>query len=234
MRLEVPVSMAVLLFYGSLFGQSAPPGNQTQTFHVKGTITDPYEAVIQEVRVTFQNGQLSKTVTTDNLGAYEADLPLGDYTMTAQSRGFRFYRRPLFRVASPINVRFDIILPVGKNINRVVVGTATGPFSYCDEESFPAPSQDGVPFQLYIRYGGIRTQTGEARFAYSGDKTGSDDPVFVAYNRFSLRADAVSYDVIERTIKASGNVVAVNELSDTQRADSMTFKIEDGQVVVLR
>ena len=232
MQFAISIPPAVLLFCITLFGQSATPATQPQTFHVRGTITDPLEAVIPGVKVTFQNEELSRTETTNNVGVYEADLPLGNYTMTAQSPGFRFYRRPLFRVASPVNVRFDIILPVGKNINRVAVGT-TGPFSYCDEESFPAPSRDGVPFQLYIRYGGIR-QTGETHFLYAGDITGSDDPVFVAYNRFSLRADTVSYDVIYRTIKARGNVVAVNELGETQRADSMTFKIEDGQVVVIR
>ena len=36
------------------------------------------------VKVTFQNEQLSKTVTTNNVGVYEADLPLGDYTMTTK------------------------------------------------------------------------------------------------------------------------------------------------------
>jgi hypothetical protein len=175
---------------------------------------------------------LSKAVTTNNVGAFEADLPLGDYTMTAQSRGFRFYRRPLFRVASPVNVRFDIVLPVGKNINRIEVGE-TGPPSYCGEESFSAPSKDGTPFQLYIRYGGLRSTTGETR-DYSGDKTKYDDPVFVAYSLFSLQADRVIYDVKERTIKARGNVVVANESGGTRRADSMIFKIDDGRVALLR
>src|ERR1700690_4140821 len=140
MRITVSVSLSVLLFcYSSSLSAS---GNQPQTFHVKGTITDPLEAVIQGVKVTFQNEQLSRTVTTDNAGFYEADLPLGHYMMSAQSRGFRLYRRPLFRVASSVSVRFDIVPPVGKNINRVEVG-APGPPTYCGEESFPAPSKDG-------------------------------------------------------------------------------------------
>ena len=233
MRVTVSTSLAVLLFCASLFGQAASSGNQPQTFHVKGTITDSLGAVIYGVKVTFQNEQPSKTVTTNNVGVYEADLPLGDYTMTARSRGFRFYRRPLFRVASPINVRFDIVLPVEKIVDRIVVPTGTEPPSYYGEEYFSVPSKDGVPFQLYIRYGGLRSTTGET-YDYKGDKTKYGDPVFVAYNLFSLQADRVIYDMKERTIKASGNVVAANESGATQRADSMIFKIENGKVALLR
>jgi lipopolysaccharide assembly outer membrane protein LptD (OstA) len=58
--------------------------------------------------------------------------------------------------------------------------------------------------------------------------------VFVAYNLFSLQADKVTYDPQKRTIEASGNVVAVNESGTTQRAGSMAFKIENGQVALLR
>jgi hypothetical protein len=183
MRVRVSVLLAGLLCCATLFGQAAPSGNQAQTFHIKGTVTDPLGAVIQGVKVAFQNEQLSKAVTTNNVGVFEADLSLGDYTMTAQSRGFRFYRRPLFRVASPVNVRFDIVLPVGKNINRIEVGEA-GPPSYCGEEFFPAASKDGTPFKLYIRYGGLRSTNGETR-DYRADKNKYDDPVFVAYNLFS-------------------------------------------------
>ncbi len=59
---------------------------------MQGTIKDPLEGVIRGVNVTFQHEQMSKTVSTNDVGVYEADLPLGDYTMTAQGpRGFRIY-----------------------------------------------------------------------------------------------------------------------------------------------
>lgn len=56
----------------------------------------------------------------------------------------------------------------------------------------------------------------------------------MAYNLFSLQADKVTYDVQKRTIEARGNVIAVSESGATQRTDSMAFKIENGQVVMLR
>jgi hypothetical protein len=44
----------------------------------------------------------------------------------------------------------------------------------------------------------------------------------------------VTYDMQRQTIEANGNVIAVNELIATQRANSMAFRIEDGQVAPLR
>jgi hypothetical protein len=98
-----------------------------------------------------------------------------------------------------LNVRFEILLPVGKIVDRVVVGTETGPPSYCGEEFFSVPSKEGAPFRLYTRYGGLRSTTGET-LDYRGDKAKYDDPVFVAYNLFSLQADRVVYDVNNQTI----------------------------------
>jgi Carboxypeptidase regulatory-like domain len=237
MKFAIPVQLAVLLFGGTLFGQSASPPTRPQTFHVRGTIKDPLAGAIPGVKVTFQSELVTTTVTTNNVGVYEADLPLGDYTMTAQGPpGFRFYRRPLFRVTSPVNAVMNVTLLVGSRGGDVV---ATGEQveavkEYCKgEELIRVPSGDGMPLQLSIRYGS-RTPVGST-YSYIGEKTREyEAPVFVAYNLFSLQADKVAYDLKKRTIEASGNVVAVNELGTTQRADSMVFKIENGQVALLR
>jgi hypothetical protein len=221
MKFAIPVPLAVLLFCGTLFGQSATPP-RPQTFHVRGTIKDPLAGVIPGVKVTFQSELLTTTATTNNAGVYEADLPLGDYTMTAQGpRGFTLYRRPLFHVTSQA--------PVALNATLFVGHTDT----YGGEQLIPIPSQSGLPFKLSIRYRS-RTTVGST-YSYIGEKTPQyEAPVFVVYNLFSLQADKVSYDVEKRTIEASGSVVAVNELGTSQRADFMVFKIENGQVVPLR
>jgi hypothetical protein len=220
------------------------PATQPQTFHVRGTITDPLEAVIRGVKVTFQNEHLTKTVTTNNVGVYEADLPLGDYTMTAQSPGFRFYRRPLFRVTSTASTVLNATLLVGNPCGDMIIVNSSGKpvtdeqwkaaTEHCrGEELIPIPSGDGLPFQLSILYGS-RTPIGST-YSYIGEKTRQyETQVFVAYNLFSLQADKVTYDPQKRTIEASGNVVAVNESGTTQRAGSMAFKIENGQVALLR
>jgi hypothetical protein len=70
-----------------VFGQDAPSSTLAETFHIEGTIKDPLGAMIQGSTITFQGEKLSRTVMADNAGFYEAVLPLGDYTMTAQRRG---------------------------------------------------------------------------------------------------------------------------------------------------
>src|SRR5437016_3003584 len=199
MRHGVAAVLVALLLCTSLFGQSPTPASQVQTFHVKGTLTDPLGAVIRGVKVTFQSEHTSKTVATNDVGRYEEDLPFGVYTMTAQSPGFRFYRRPPFRVTSSASISFDIILPVGKTINRIVVSSSGAPVTpeewdaalknplpYYGEESFSASSDDGVPFQLYIRY--MSRAATDGTYSYAGEKLPYEDPVFVAYNLFSLQA----------------------------------------------
>jgi hypothetical protein len=244
MRHGVAAVLVALLLCTSLFGQSPTPVTQVQTFHVKGTLTDPLGAVIPGAKVTFQSEQKSKTVATNEAGRYEADLPFGVYTMTAQRAGHRSYRRPPFRVASSASVRFDIILPVGRIVDHVVVNSSGAPVTpgewaaalknplpYYGEESFSASSDDGVPFQLYIRY--MRRAATDGTYTYEDEKLPYEDPVFVAYNLFSLQADHVVYNVKFRTVEAIGNVVVVNESGATQRAESMTLRIKNGQAIPL-
>lgn len=244
MKFTTPVA-AILLFGGTLFGQLASPPSRPQTFHVWGTIKDPLAGVIPGVKVTFQSEPLTTTVTTNKVGVYEADLPLGDYSMTAQGpRGFRFYRRPLFRVTSPATVVLNATLLVGNPCGDITIFNSSGePITdeqwkasteNCRrEELIQIPSGDGTPFQLSILYGS-RALVGST-YSYNGEKTHQyEAPVFVTYNLFSLHADKVIYDAENRTIEASGNVVAVNEVGTDQRADSMVFKIENGQVTLLR
>jgi hypothetical protein len=55
----------------------------------------------------------------------------------------------------------------------------------------------------------------------------------VAYNLFTLQADHIVYDVQRSTLEAMGDVVVENADGTTQRADSMTFKIENGEATLL-
>ena len=234
-------SLTALLLCASAFGQSATLANQT--FHVRGTIMDQSGAVIPKAKVAFQNTQFDKTVTTNERGVYEVDLPFGEYTMTAQVVGFKPYRRPLFRVTQTETIAFDFTLPVQPTCDLTVVRTDGGTVTHEDweaakmqfclhEDSFPVSSSDGVPFQVWIRYV-THTVSGDTHF-YTGEKTPNDDPVIVTYNLFSLQADEVTYDAKSRTIKAIGNVVSADEAGMTQRVDTMDIKFDNGQATVVR
>jgi hypothetical protein len=239
MRSALSVPLAVLLFYAVLFGQSAPPETQPQTFHVKGTVKNIAGEPIFSVRVAFQNEQLSKSVLTNGSGVYEAELPLGDYTMTAQGLGFRPYRRPLFRVRSSTTLNFDVTLRDFESCD-VLVFNSSGKVTpedwvaaqkeSCLHEDMLAIRSGGAPFQLSVRYGN-RALSGNT-YSYEGEKSGNIEvPVFVAYNLLTLQADKVVFDSKKRTIAASGNVVFVDEPDEVRRADSMTFRIERGRTV---
>jgi hypothetical protein len=232
------VLLILLLPLGTAFGQAAIPA--TETFHVRGTITDETTAVIPSAKVTFQSKQIGKTVTTNERGVYETDLPFGTYIMTAEVLGFRPYRRPLFRVTSPETITFDFTLPVQGTCDLTVVridgGTATPEDSkaaekeFClREDFFSISSSDGVAFQIWIRYV-KRNESGDS-YVYAGEKTPNHDPVFVAYNLFSLRADKVIYDAKSRTIRATGNVVVAYESVVIPRADSVAFNFENGRAI---
>lgn len=234
MRSACAFALLFLLFSSALFGQSSNPTTHAQTFHITGTTKDALGGVIPETKVTFDSNHVCTVVTTNNLGVYEADLPVGLYTMTAQHAGFRLYRRPLFRVASPARLTLHITLPVGRIVDRFLVngsgGSATAePWDYYGEESFDIPSRDGTPFQLYVRY--MRREAAGGVCTYSGETTPNNESVFVAYNLFSLEADHVVYNRNLDLIQARGNVVAVTESGETQRAESMTFKIAYGQAI---
>jgi hypothetical protein len=230
------VSLSVLVLCAALFGQSATPAAQPQTFHVRGTVTDPLGAAVPGAEITFNGEQTARTTMTNASGRYEIDLPLGRYTMKAERRGLRTYRRPLFLVSLPTDLMFDITLPVGQMVDRIIAGKVVSersdqPFNYYGEEFLPLPSKDGVPFQVFVRY--FRRTATDDHLEYTDEKTPYEEPVLVAYNLFSLQADKVIYDAQKRTIEASGNVIAVNELGATQHSNSMAFKIEDGQVALL-
>lgn len=108
--------------------------------------------------------------------------------MTAQAHetghpGYRFfekYRRPLFRVASPVTLIMNVTLyPARMTCDMVLPSTAEvserselpeeAAKNACGgEELFPVPSETGIAFQLYVRYlkrfviaCGIRSLTNE-------------------------------------------------------------------------
>jgi hypothetical protein len=224
------------------FGQSATPGTKLQTFHVSGTIRAFNDSAVRGAEVTFESQKSSVTVSSDMSGFYEANLPIGLYTMTAKpaERSLQRYRRPLFRAASAINLTFNISLdPIGPfcDIRKPVPGqplAADDGVRICGgADSFPAPSQDEVPFDLFIQYQTRRPINRGYTYDTDAYLPGPQSAVFVAYNLFTLQADRVVYSVQGRMLEATGNVVATKADGGTQRAGSMTFKIENGEATQL-
>ena len=236
------LKLSVLLFPLScpcLFIQSAASVTQLQSFNVHGTVRLYPNEAISGAKVIFKGERISKTVYTDEKGSYEANLPVGFYTMLVNPlvEGLRTYQRPLFRIAASTNITWDVsILPgipcdLAWPDGHVTTNDEAGDF--CGGwEFFPVSSQDGIPFQLLINYP-ARQRTDHETVYISRSLQNIKDPVFVAYNLFTLEADRVTYDEKTRTLEAMGNVGTFNEKGEKQTADSMTFKIDNGEATRL-
>src|SRR4026207_1208875 len=98
-------------------------GAQNITGTITGTITDPNKALSPNVRVDIRNEGtgLTRTVTTDSQGNYSAPfLPVGRYTISAESRGFR--KKSVTGIVLQVDqtARVDMILEVGAITDEVI------------------------------------------------------------------------------------------------------------------
>ena len=193
---------ALLLFWPQLFGQSAPPATKPTTFHITGAITG--FASEHSFAVVF-DGVSSKTAITNEAGVYEANLPLGLWTMTVGAYGpdgkiftnMVRYRRPPFRVTAPTNMVFDIFLPQGTLCDIHVRGRDGGPptqedidhvKAFCAGEEFFSVPADGVPFEVHI-WGG--REFGACSLVSNNSSVCKH--TFATYNTLSVQADRVVF-----------------------------------------
>jgi hypothetical protein len=233
-----PFRFAVLLLCLPLFGQSAPPATQLTTFHISGAITGVRD--IHAFAVAFE-GASSRMVITTEAGVYEADLPLGLWTITVGSYGpdgkinTIYYRRPPFRLTAPTRFVFDISLPRGVGCDgMMLIGPNGGPptqeqrddlKAWCAGEEFFSVPSAGVPFEIHI-WGGSHF----ASCARADDSVACQH-AFATYNTLSVRADDITYDPLESILEAQGNVETQDE-SGAHRAHSMIFWVHDGQATL--
>jgi hypothetical protein len=231
------VSCAAFLLCPPLFGQSAHPEARLPTFHMSGTITGG-----QSLAVVFE-GALSKTVLTNEAGFYEADLPLGIWTMKVGAHGpdgkistnMIYYRRPPFRVTAPTSLVFDILLPKRIFCTLAVFGPDGGPptqeqrdhaQAWCAGEEFFSVPAGSVPFEVHT-WGGPK---------FGACSVVRDDASckreFATYNTLSVQADDIAYDAYEGILDAHGKVVAQDE-SGQHNANSMIFYVHDGQALLM-
>jgi hypothetical protein len=244
-RSRALLRLAVLLLWPPLFGQSATPATQPLTFHISGTITG--FGNVHVFAVAFE-GVLSKTVITSDAGVYEANLPLGLWTMTVgpflhDSAGkvttsLTSYRRPPFRVTAPTSLVFDISWPRSFMTCPLLVGGADGGPPTQDEkdhhealcageEFFSVPS-DNVPFEVHL-WGGSKFLS----CSVLGGNSAACKRAFATYNTLSVQADDITYDPVEGRLEAQGNVVTQDD-SGEHKAPSMTFYVHDGQAILMQ
>src|SRR5437899_7446611 len=97
---------------------------QEATGKIVGTITDQTGAVIPGVHIVVTNTatRITRETTSDSSGYYQVlSLPIGNYTVSANQKGFN----PVSTTASNLEInqslKIDIKLQVGANIETVTV-----------------------------------------------------------------------------------------------------------------
>jgi Carboxypeptidase regulatory-like domain len=232
-----PSTKVALLIFVSCAAAFCQTATQSATFRVRGTISSSSGVALTGAKVMFQGKTTTRTVTTNQEGTYQVDLPVGLYTMAVRFSGMRAsdYERPLFRAQSSATLMLNAMLYPAASSCDPVIPSAKSALTVDDYrnacggwEHFRAPSEDGVPFDVLIRYP-ARQSTNSGYVYRSGGFSGT--PVFVAYNLFTLWADTVAYDSETHTLNAKGHVVVADATGETRHTDSIRFKMENGEAV---
>jgi len=141
------VLCTIVLSGVSLTGQSpAPPTTPqtTQTFHVEGTIYHYLGKRRTTLTYTNEKSHQTYVIAPDDRGFYEADLPLGAYSISLKEsfrfRSFLTKAQPVFRVTSPRR----LVL----NINQRLAPRG---------ETFLVNADDGTPSKYSRRNQSIRS-----------------------------------------------------------------------------
>jgi hypothetical protein len=106
-----------------ILGLSLPSAAQSTTGRTLGTVTDQSGAAVAGavVVITDVARGISRTVTTDEAGAYvAADLQPGTYKIRIEARGFKAVEHPNVLIEVATDVRADFTLQPGQ-VNEVVV-----------------------------------------------------------------------------------------------------------------
>ncbi len=126
--MRIPQQAAVAVLILATFFAAVVCNAQTATSSLRGTVTDPANAVVGGAAVVLSNPQngFSQSTTTDHEGAYQfLQLPPSTYTVTVTAAGFAPVKeegiRLLVNVPNTLNVRLQI---KGQAIQVEVSGTA--------------------------------------------------------------------------------------------------------------
>jgi hypothetical protein len=124
LRLVCGLAAATLLILAGFAG--------AQTFRgtILGTVTDSSGAAVSGAAVTIKNVDtgLVRTVTTSTDGSYSVpELPIGNYSVTVENKGFRTAVVTGIRVEVSSERRADVTLQTGDLAQRVEVSGDTLP-----------------------------------------------------------------------------------------------------------
>src|SRR5436309_1223768 len=111
-KTKLPSAFAILFLAAA--SRTALP--QTTTATLLGVVRDGTGAVVPQTQVTARNvlTSFSRSAQTDESGSYLiTNLPVGEYSVTAERHGFRRFTQEGITLVVNQNARVDIVLTVG-------------------------------------------------------------------------------------------------------------------------
>jgi hypothetical protein len=122
-NLAIRCSLTLLLFT-LLFGISARRAHAQDIGTILGSVQDASAAIVPGATIVVINTQTgySRTVTTDNTGAYTvSQIPIGTYTLSASESGFATTVLKNLTLSLDQYLRIDVTLSLGTVQNTVDV-----------------------------------------------------------------------------------------------------------------
>jgi hypothetical protein len=116
--------LAISLYFGEQsVAQAAPSQSSTSTGSLHGQVTDPSGAVVSNATVAvLTNGGPTYSATTSRTGNFEiANLPPGNYTVTANAQGFAVFIQNDVAVGAGQNALFNIALQINVEQQKITV-----------------------------------------------------------------------------------------------------------------
>ncbi|MDQ1638016.1 MAG: hypothetical protein QOF62_1355 [Pyrinomonadaceae bacterium] len=186
---------------------------------VAGRVIDPKGAVVVSAIVIVNSEQIKQRTVTNNIGAYEFQLPPGLYHLTTDIPGYYPYRRSTFRVQPAIVTTINIapvlhVLSIGIEVtssgSREPITTAPS----AKYESF-SPSAS-APLDLLVRFNKRRKH--QNCIAYTR--------VMISFDSLTIYADRAR--LCPNTLRAQvQNNVVVENGEDYVRANLVNIEFKD-------
>lgn len=123
-----------IVFFGALLATPRIALTQEITGAITGAVTDPSGAAVPNASVTATNVQMGTTwpTQTNSAGVYNLPrLPIGQYTVKVEAKGFKTLVHPAFQLQMNQIARIDVKLTVGA-VTQTISVTAAPPLLQTD------------------------------------------------------------------------------------------------------
>ena len=200
-RINVILAVVLLLTLMQSVSTSSMP-NQTERAVLKGTVFDPFGAVIllpgRSIVIESLGTKQVWELETDDSGSYRASLPAGTYRITSKPTIYLPFRHADFHLEKGSTSMVNLVLHSEYLIRGTTVGEKVDELAPKPQfVSFTIPGARSDVSRALIRHLGKRSRKGKAVYEYSA----------LTFDLITVYADEISRDGKQLRFNASGRVI---------------------------